>query len=633
MRSALGLECPHTRKMTTADTLSRLRVVTLLIFFLMGVFVLSTVAQKTRAKGSAANQYSVEILTNQRFRVTATFNDLRGSFLDVSLPVWTPGVYNRKNYAKNVRRFTAFDEKGTQTTAHKIAASTWRIDTHGGRQVRVEFNYVATDLSWNGAGITPTHALFTGTQLFLEQMGKRQKAATVSFKLPDGWKIVTSLTKTANPLVYFSGNYDDLVDSVTLLGSVDVTSIDIDGTPFVIARAPAGAACTHDWEAVQRELPSVVRVQRNIFGSLPFSEYTIICIENMDGGSVEHGNSFVTSWLGSINIAHEIFHAWNVKRIRGAEMWPYNYQSIEPGPSLWVAEGVTSYFESLFALRAGVQGLQDAVDGIGPDHFTNGKDPEQRFLDHLGSKIAALESIPARAFVSPADASVSDGLEYGAVNPSYYLSGEILGALLDLSILHDTNGERRLDDVMRALYKDYYLRGRGYTTVDLIKTVSSAAGKDYTPFFENYVTGTAVPAYDTLFSYAGYKIVKSSRKLGNLGFLWAVSTPEGRLISRPVDENSPAAKAGVKQGDLILAVDGVPIHQVPLARLAGKNWMGGEFLGKAGERILLRIRRADGKEADVPVVLGTVDESVFRLEKDTAATAGQLRIRSKWLER
>lgn len=621
--------------MTTEYTVSRRKLVTVLILLLIGGSAVSTVAQKTRPKAGATNEYLVEVrsLTNRLFHVTATFNDLRGPFVDVALPVWTPGVYNRKNYAKNVRRFTAFDEKGTQTTEQKIAASTWRIDTHGGRQVRVEFNYQANDLSWNGAGIMPTHAIFTGTQLFLEQIGKRDNVATVTFKVPDGWKIVSSLTQTGSPLVFSSGNYDDLVDSVTLLGSVDVTSIDIDGTPFTIARAPAGAVCAPNWEGVQRELPFIVRAERRIFGSLPFPEYTIFCVEDLDGDSVEHGNSVLTSGLGSINLAHEIFHAWNVKRIRGAEMWPYNYQTIEPGPSLWVAEGVTSYFEDLIALRTDLKDIHGEVDGIGPMQLLSPYEPEQQFIDHIGKQIAQLESTPARAFVSPADASASDGMQYGAIEPSYYLSGEILGALLDLSILQDTKGDRRLDDVMRALYKQFYLRGRGYTTADLIKTVSSVAGKDYTPFFNSYVTGTAVPPYDVLFGYAGYKITKSSRKLGNLGYLWAMSTAEGRLISRPIDANAPAAKAGLQQGDLILKVDGVPIHKVPLAGLVYENWNGGLFVGKAGERVVLRIRHADGKEADVPVVLGTREEQIFKLEPDPAATADQLRIRAKWLER
>jgi predicted metalloprotease with PDZ domain len=353
----------------------------------------------------------------------------------------------------------------------------------------------------------------------------------------------------------------------------------------------------------------------------------------MAGGSVEHSNSVVTSWLGSINLGHEIFHAWNVKRIRGAEMWPYNYQTIEPGPSLWVAEGVTSYFEDLIALRAGIQGNQEPVDGIGPEHLDFHDTAENRFLQHLGAQVVRLENIPMRAFVSPADSSISDGMEYGAIQPSYYLSGEILGALLDLSILHDTKGERRLDDVMRTLYRKYYQHRRGYNTADLIKTVSEIAGKDYSPFFNNYVTGTAVPPYEAFFGFAGYKVVKSSRKLGNLGYLWAVSTADGRLITRPVDANSSAAKVGIKQGDSIVGVDGIPIHQVPLAGLAGKNWMGGWFVGKAGERVVLRIRHSDGKEEDLPVLLGTREESILNIEPDLSATDDQLRIRAKWLER
>jgi len=206
-------------------------------------------------------------------------------------------------------------------------------------------------------------------------------------------------------------------------------------------------------------------------------------------------------------------------------------------------------------------------------------------LDHLAYRISQVESNPERVYTSPSDASWG----FGTVN--YYHTGEVLGALLDLSILHDMQGQRGLDDVMRDLYKEHYERGRGSTPDDLIRIVSTKAGRDYTDFFRRYVIGTETPPYDTIFGFAGYHVSSASRTLGVLGLGAARSTSEGRLVYLIRNPASPAALAGIRVGDLILAVDGVPIHQVALANLFGQNWIGGRFLGMAGERVVLTVLR------------------------------------------
>ena len=184
---------------------------------------------------------------------------------------------------------------------------------------------------------------------------------------------------------------------------------------------------------------------------------------------------------------------------------------------------------------------------------------------------------------------------------------------------------------MRALYTQHFEKGRGFTPNDLIRVVSETAGRDYTDFFRRYVTGTEVPPCDSIFAYAGYRVSRSRRTLGVLGVA-ARSTAEGRRVSRISGTAEPAALPGIRVGDVITSVDGLPIHQVPLTNLFGKNWIGGRFLGKAGERVVLRILR-DGKAQDLPVTLGTREETVFLIERDPAATPEPLAVRGAWLRR
>jgi predicted metalloprotease with PDZ domain len=568
---------------------------------------------------------------SRRFHVTATFHNLHEPTLDVALPVWTPGVYTVKNYADNISKFSAHDSVGVRLRAPKVEASTWRIEARGEHTVIVEFDYAANDLSWNGAGITDRYALFTGTQLFLEPKGHRDNPATVRFKLPTGWRVASALTETSDSTLFRAANYDQLVDAPTVLGSFAVARFEVDGKPHLIVRAPADSMFADVADKIA-DLRKIITAERSIFGSLPYDKYVFFSVTGLNGGAIEHANSYLAGGgLGAVDAAHEFFHLWNVKRIRPAELWPYDYARIRTGPSLWVSEGVTSYYQFLVAYRCGIPGADVPSDGPVPTTQPISS-AEGYLLAELGYRIGVFEGADARHYVSPSDASWSDGLGYGAASPNYYLSGELLGALLDLSILRDTGGKRRLDDVMRALYERYYKKGKGFTADDLVHTVSATSGRDYREFFSRYVTGTDDFPFDSVFAFAGYRISRSTRALGRLGGITnAHRTPNGYTIHIMGGPQSIAARAGLQVGDTILAVDGVPIHQVPLAGLYGQNWIGGPFVGHAGERVLLTVKRDSTRQ--IPVTLGSVTEHLVRIESDSAANEKALAIRAAWLKR
>ncbi|HEY7546762.1 MAG TPA: hypothetical protein VID27_17855, partial [Blastocatellia bacterium] len=172
---------------------------------------------------------------------------------------------------------------------------------------------------------------------------------------------------------------------------------------------------------------------------------------------------------------------------------PYDYSREMETPLLWVSEGFTNYYTNLSLFRAGL------ID-------------RQQFLATVGGAITGVESNPARAYISPADASTSTWLGYDTPQPfeiSYYTQGQNLGALLDLSLLHDTEGAVRLDDVMRTLYKDFYLKGKGFSTDDMLAVIKRLTRRDYHEFYRRYVWGVEVPPYDEILGFAGYRAEKS----------------------------------------------------------------------------------------------------------------------------
>lgn len=579
----------------------------------------STGAQSAKDISAA---YTVEIRNpaTQRFHVTAAFSDLRQPTLDVALPVWTPGVYTPKNYALNVMRFVAHDSRNQALQSTKVGPSTWRIATAGITTAVIEFDYLAQDPSWNSAGIMRTYALFTGSQLFLEPVGHRNASSTVRFLLPSGWRVASPLKETADSMRFLARNYDELVDAPTVLGSFDLTRFEAEGKPHFLVQAPA--ASTDCAENVPKQIDAfkkIIVASRAMFGSLPYDKYVFFCVPEENGSSIEHGNSnLAAGWGESGNVVHEYFHLWNVKRIRPAEMWPYDYSRVAPGPSIWVSEGFTFYYQELLGYRAGLTGVTEAS-----------------LLRRLAGGMTQLEGSTERHHLSPSGASITWALQYGGSNPDPSLSGELLAALLDLSILHDTQGRRRLDDVMRSLYTDRYLKGRGFTPDDFVRIVSATAGRDYSAFFRNYVTGTADLPFDSVLAFAGYKLTRSSRTRGGYikGIVAANKTPGGRLVRLLADPRLVEDPADIKIGDLIQSVDGVPIDQVSLGAIAGPNWLGGRLLGRsAGERVTLSVVRA-GVRMDIPVVLGSIDDTVIRIDADSAASTKALAIRAAWLKR
>ena len=160
--------------------------------------------------------------------------------LDLALPMWSPGWYTVENYFRNVLRFKITDANGKVLPLRMSRKQTWNVDTKGIKQIRVEYDYSATVLSLNQAKISKDFAFFTGIELFLEPIGHRWESSTLKFQLPAGWKLMSPLKDTADPMTFIASDYDALVDAPALMGKFDVTQFEVEGKPHYFAAAPAG---------------------------------------------------------------------------------------------------------------------------------------------------------------------------------------------------------------------------------------------------------------------------------------------------------------------------------------------------------------------------------------------------------
>jgi predicted metalloprotease with PDZ domain len=589
--------------------------VPLLVAATILLFVNPALAQK---RDAVRIDYRVSIASSagQIFHVTTEIKNINEPRLELSLPTWTPGWYTVENYYKNVLRFKITDPKGNTLQPEMIRKQTWRVETKGLDSIRIEFDYKATVLALNQAKITDDFAFFTGTELFLEVARHRNNPVTVHFELPKDWKIISALKETSDPMVFTAPDYDTLVDAPTEMGRFDATQFQVEGKPHYLVTTPVGALAKDKAEQFAAMLSKVAAAQSAIFGGLPYEKYVYFYFfsrpESNAGGALEHLNSHVAfafsptpeAMIGTAS--HEFFHLWNVKRIRPAEMWPYDYSRENETPLLWVSEGFTNYYGSIATYRAGLR-------------------TREQFLRSVQDAINGVENNEARSYIPPAGSSVSTWVGYDtpvAFGISYYTQGQNLAALLDLSILNDTNGVAGLDDAMRALYRDFYQKGKGFTTEDMISIVNRITKRDYRDFYRKYVLGVEVPSYDEILGYAGYRAEKAARTRPTIGTVIERSD-EGVRIMR-VSDGSQAARAGLRSGDLVLQANGTDLGKDPQSLIS-------KLSENIGHSVKLSIRRGT-ENLTTDVEVGTADDSNYKVAEVQSPTPKQLKIRETWLK-
>jgi predicted metalloprotease with PDZ domain len=528
----------------------------------------------------------------------------------LSLPAWTPGAYEIANFARDVLNFSA-EQRGTSLAWDKIDPDTWRIRPRGVGEVTVRFDYLADSLDNADTWSRPDFLLFNGTNLFPYPEGRGFAfPASVTVNTEAGWKIVTGMT-AAGPHRYAASNYHDLVDMPFFIGQFDLDSTQISGTWVRFASYPSGSvtgsARVAVWEALKLVIPAEVKV----FGEVPWTTYSVMQITDpsYSGGSgLEHQNSHVdvfgpdmlgTPVLPSL-YAHEIFHAWNVKRLRPSDLWPYRYDQEQPTPLLWISEGITDYYADLAEVRGGI------VDANG-------------FYVMTSEKVSEVSSLPPTALE---DASLStwihprDGTGY-----IYYSKGSLAGFLLDVIIRDASDNHASLDDVMRTLYNSAYKNGRGFTSDEWWSTVSKAArGKSFDDFYARYIDGREPFPYDRVLPLAGLRLARDTTHVPQLGIA-SLQDSTGLHVTEVIPESS-AAVAGVQPGDQLISVAGLNADD--------PNWTE-KFRSRyarspEGTSLPITVRR-NGAEQSLTARLRFVVRVDSRLIEDPRASAKARRVR------
>lgn len=523
----------------------------------LAVFVLTITSAASQAQSprvsAPVNGITYEITADsaavgrRQLSVAMSFNTTGTAPVILALPAWSPGHYTLLWFARRVSQFAA-QSNGVALEWRKLDFQTWEIKPGSAGRVRVSFNYLADAVDRAVAWTSPNFAFFNGTNLFLYPVGRGfDWPARVTVRTEPSWRIATGMDPAPGTNNFMAGNYHDLTDMPFYVGRFAIDSTQIAGKWIRIAFYPAATLTQTRRDRTFEWLRKIVPAQVAVFGEAPFRNYTIFLRSDtvVNGGGLEHQASQVdevtTSQLDSPFLpylfSHEFFHAWNVKRLRPADLVPYRYDDAQPTPWLWVSEGVTDYYGSLALVRGGVN------DSTGFFNFIAGD-----IGSVAGAPPTAVSDASLASWIDPTDGS--SGL--------YYPKGGLIGFLLDIMIRDASDNSASLDKVMRRLYEATYKRGRGFTAADWWGEVTRASGgKSFTEFARRYVDGREPLPIDSVLRLAGLRSTSDTIREPRLGI--STSSDSTGVSITQLASTGAAAAASARVGDRIISIGDVRI--------------------------------------------------------------------------
>jgi predicted metalloprotease with PDZ domain len=482
--------------------------------------------------------------------------------LTVAMPVWTPGSYLVREFARHVQQVSATTEQEQPLQISRVDKRTFRVNSQG-KRVRLRYRVYANELSVRTSHLDGSHGYFNGAALFFYSETLRHLEHRLTIDAPEGWRVFSALERQGRELI--APNYDELIDCPIEVGPHTPLEFFAAGVPHQVV---LWGQAQLDAAKLLGDLQKICEAEAQLFGGLPIQRYLFLIFPTDKGrGGLEHKSStsllfprfqLSTSkgWEDFLTLAaHEYFHLWNVKRIKPKNLVPFNYAQENYTSLLWAFEGITSYYDNLLVRRAGLM-------------------PAARYLARLGEAITTLHGTPGRRIQSLAEASLTAWIKHYRPDEntpnsaiSYYLKGEIVAALLDLQIRTATRDERSLDDVMRLLWK-LYGDERGVPEDGIEKAAAQVAGVDLSAFFDRTVRSTEELDYSPL-QHVGlevrFRVKESASDRGGTaarikpGELkpkgWLGCTFRGSTVACVLD-GSPAMNGGLYAEDEVVALDG-----------------------------------------------------------------------------
>ena len=564
--------------------------------------------------------------------------------LDFQMAKWSPGRYAVFDFAKNVQQFEALGgicPRGSQCKMSTLPFSrvddqTWRVSTINTHHLTVRYKVFGNDLSGTFSQLDSRHANYNGGSIFMYVVNHKPDPVKLEISTPAGWRIVNGRMAKMDQREWQFPNWDILIDTPTEIApDSTLDEFQVDGKLYRVMVHSFGDEGGKR-SGLVRDIEKIVRAETAMWGPPEFDSYTFLihfAADDHSGDGMEHLTSTQIIESGALGeegvyadtldtVAHEFFHVWNVKRLRPVELGPWDFTRPANTRGLWIAEGLTNYYGHLMLRRSGIW-------------------DDTRFFRTENQTVTGIENAPGSHLMSAEESSLlapflddaphAQQTSLANTSISYYPKGELIGLVLDLLIRGKTNGKASLDDVMRRMYDEfylkspnasYYLRGRGYTSEDFQRVASDVSGSDLNDFFQRYVRGVEVLPYDEALAYVGMHLVREQARQpfnAGIGIDWGKT---GTVTIGSVRNDSPAEEAGLQEGDEIVSLGRKNVSR--------ENWLVSLARYKQGDRVPITVKR-DRRTIQTAILLREPERFDYRIEDQKDATAKQKALRQAWL--
>ncbi len=493
------------------------------------------------------------------FNLEMELSNFKEKELNVKMPIWAPGSYLAREFAKNLNLVTAKDENGKLLQVKKTDKNTWNVQKGKAKKVIVSYDVYAFELTVRTSFLDLTHGFVSGSGIFMYVEGKKDLSGTVVVNpYKDFTKITTALLPakegvTSDGIQEFQfKNYDHLVDCPIEIGNQEEFDFKAAGINHHVAIYGPG---NQDIEQLKIDMANVVEAATGVFSQNPNDQYTFIIHNVVDGqGGLEHTNSTVLSvnrWTYSGNdykgflklVAHEYFHLWNVKRIRPVELGPFDYDNENYTSLLWVMEGFTSYYEKLILLRAGYYNDQEFIGSMfGSLNYVEGS---------TGARVQPVSHASFDAWIK----AYRPNENSSNTTASYYSRGSVIAMILDAMMIKESGGKQSLDNFMRHMYSKYFEdKQRGFSESEFNKELEDFIGVNLDDFYADFIDGTEIPDYNAYLSPVGLDVSYVGQAVPDAGV--STRSSGGQVIVRNIRSDSAAEDAGLSVNDEIIGCNG-----------------------------------------------------------------------------
>lgn len=541
----------------------------------------------THVDAQQALRYTVsfEQRTSHQIAVTMTIPSPATEVFELMMATWTPGSYLIREYARHLDDVKPVAGSDAAIRVSKISKNRWKIQCIPGRDVTLQYRVYCRDMSVRSNWVDSDMAVLCGAAFILTLPATAPNAPGIEHQiqllLPEGWsRAATSLPLIdGQPNTFRAASFDELADSPILCGNPVLQDFDAGGSAHVLASA--GDVSLWDTAKAAADVQKIALQQQAFWGTVPYRKYSFLNVISESSGGLEHDNSTLVmtsrwsfrdkekyeDWLSLIS--HEFFHTWNVRRLRPVNLTPYNYEQENYTRSLWIAEGLTSYYEDLMLIRAGL------ID-------------ESAYLKRLSKQIEKLQTTPGRLVQSLAESSFDSWIKFyrpdensSNTRVSYYVKGAVVGFLLDARIRELTNNQKSLDDVMRLMYQRHSGQA-GFSDQQFNAIVNEVAGSDLNGWLNQHLEVAGELDYSAALNWFGLQFPsggadankpaepaapdaaappgepqpkKDDAKVKPVWTGLQTSEASGAIIVTGVVADSPAYKSGLNVDDEIVGFD------------------------------------------------------------------------------